>query len=48
MARHGSRQLKMLALGIVKVISVKSILDKTEMRRTLMMHVLLWLGQSSR
>jgi hypothetical protein len=39
-ARQGSRQLKMLAFGIVKVISVKSILDRTEMRRALTIHVL--------
>jgi hypothetical protein len=39
-ARQGSRQLRRLAFGIVKVISAKSILDRMGMRRALTMHVL--------
>jgi hypothetical protein len=40
-ARHGSIPLKMLALGIVNVMSVKSMEDRTEIRRALMTQVLL-------
>jgi hypothetical protein len=37
--------LKMFALGIVKVISEKSMVHSTEMRRALMMHVLFLVRQ---
>jgi len=40
MAMQGSRQLKMLARGIEYVISSKSMVDRTEIRRPLMIHVL--------
>jgi hypothetical protein len=33
--------LKMFALGIVKVMSVKSMEDRTDMRSALIMHVLI-------
>lgn len=40
MAMQGSRQLKMLARGIEYVMSSKSIVERTEMRRPLMTQVL--------